>query len=109
MENMRKSLDLKIVTNKKSLNKLVKKPNFKQRMIFSENVVSVQLKNEKNVFDKPLNVGFRILLLSKVLMYNLHYNVFLKIYGPQNINLCYIDTDSLQYLININTDNKKDK
>lgn len=100
MENVRKRIDLKIVTNKRSLNRLVKKPIFKERIILTKNLVSIQLEKGKIVFYKPLYVGFSILELSKVLMYKLHYDVFLKTYGPQNINLCCIETDSLLYLIN---------
>lgn len=83
LECVRDRIDLKIVTNKKSLGKYVKKPNFKDRFIFSENIVAVQLEKE----------------LSKVLMYDYHYNVFLKTYGSDNVNLCYMDTDSFLYEI----------
>lgn len=99
MENVRNRIDLKIVTNEKSLFRQVNKPNFKDRIIFAENVTAVQLDKERIIFDKPLYVGFAVLDLSKVLMYHYHYNVFLKKYGIENVTLCYTDTDSFLYNI----------
>lgn len=102
MENIRNRVDIQIVTNETKLNKLVKKPNFKDRQIFAENVIAVHMEKEKIVFNKPIYVGFTILELSKTLMYDYHYNVFIKKYGVENIKLCYTDTDSFIYHINTN-------
>ncbi len=41
MENVRNRVDVKLVTNKKSLNKLVKKANYKRVNEFNENLVAV--------------------------------------------------------------------
>lgn len=57
--------------------------------------MAVHLEKGKNVFDKAIYVGFTVLELSKVLLYNLHYDVMIKIYGTENIHLLYMDTDSL--------------
>ena len=46
---------------------------------------------------KPIYVGFSVLELSKLLMYNFHCDHMLTKY--ENINLCFTDIDSLVYEI----------
>ncbi len=43
MENVRNRVNVKLVTNKKALNKLVKKPNYKRVSEFDENLVAVHI------------------------------------------------------------------
>lgn len=45
--------------------------------------MAVHLEKGKNVFVKAIYVGFMVLELSKVLLYNLHYDVMRKIYGTE--------------------------
>ncbi len=74
MENLRKRVNIKLVTDKKALDKLTSKPTFKSLKIFNENLVAVDLIQEKLFLDKPVYVGMSILELSKTLMYDFHYN-----------------------------------
>ena len=76
--------------------KLIAKPNFKRRTIFTENLVAVHLGKTNLVFNKPIYVGMCILDLSKTLMYDFHYNYIKKKYG-ENAKLLMTDTDSLTY------------
>lgn len=48
--------------------------------------------------NKPVYIGQTILDLSKLVMYDFHYNFMRKMYG-ENINLLFTDTDSLMYEI----------
>ena len=47
--------------------------------------------------NKPVYLGQAILDLSKIVMYDFHYNYMVPEYGLENFKLCYMDTDSLVY------------
>ncbi|XP_075211196.1 uncharacterized protein LOC142318514 [Lycorma delicatula] len=98
MENVRKRINLELVSSEKRLMKLIAKPTFKDRIIYNENLCAVQCTKEKIKLDKPLYVGLSVLELSKTLMYNFHYNIMKKKYRSK-INLLYMDTDSFFYEI----------
>lgn len=57
MENIRKRVDVRLVTNEKQALKLVAKPNFDRRVVFTENLAAVHAKKTKLKFDKPVNLG----------------------------------------------------
>ena len=100
LENKRKHINIKLVTNAKKLEKLVQKPNFKTSFIINENIVAVAMNKTVVKMDRPLYVGMSILDISKTLMYDFHYNKMVKFYGRKNIGICYMDTDSFIYWIN---------
>ena len=52
----------------------------------------------KVVMNKPVYLGQAILDLSKIVMYEFHYDYMKPKYG-ENLKLCYMDTDSLVYHI----------
>ena len=52
----------------------------------------------KVVMNKPVYFGQAISDLSKIVMYEFHYDYKLHKYG-ENLKLCYVDTDSLVYHI----------
>ena len=74
MENIKKRVDIKLVTNKEKAEKLSAKPNFKHCNIFCENLIAIHMKKTKLKFNKPVYLGMCILDLSKMLMYDFHYN-----------------------------------
>ena len=99
MENIRNRVNVQLVTSKEKLKKLAAKPNFKgPPKIFSENLVSVHMKKTDLTMDKPVYLGMCILDLSKVIMYDFHYNYIKPKYGDKAI-LLFTDTDSLFYEI----------
>ena len=55
------------------LTKLTARPSFDSFRIFSEDPAAVTMKKTKLYFNQPIYVGFTILDLSKVLMYQFHY------------------------------------
>ena len=65
-------------------------------MIVNEDTVLVDKIRGKNFLNKPIYVSFAVQDLSKLLMFDFHYNVFKKRYG-ENARLLFSDTDSLCY------------
>ena len=98
MENIRKHRNIKLVTSRESYLKTVMKPNFKSGVLFGENLMGCEMGKIKVVMNKPIYLGQAILDLSKIMMYEFHYNYMVPKYG-ENLTLCYIDTDSLIYQI----------
>ena len=98
MENIRNRVDVKLVNTKEKLRKLAAKPNFKCRKIFSENLVSVHMKKTSLTMNKPVYLGMCILELSKIIMFDFHYN-YIKPKYADNAKLLFTDTDSLMYEI----------
>ena len=98
MENLRKRVDVRLVTNEKKLNKLTSKPTYVSSKIFDENLVAVHKIKEALTLNRPAYVGMCILDLSKTLMYDFHYNYIKKKYNDR-AKLLFTDTDSLTYEI----------
>ena len=98
MENLRKLVDVRLVTNEKKLDKLTSKPTFVSSKIFNENLMAVHKVKEMLTLNKPAYVGMCILDLSKMLMYDFHYSYIKKKYN-NSARLLFTDTDSLTYEI----------
>ena len=98
MENIRKRVDVRLVTDEKKLLKLTSKPTYVSSKIFNENLVAVHKIKETLTLNRPAYVGMCILDLSKTLMYDFHYNYIKKNYGYK-AKLLFTDTDSLTYEI----------
>jgi len=110
MENVRKRTSMHLVSSEKKAHKLLMKTNFKDRTIYSTNLMAVHQYKDTIKFDKPIYVGSAILDVSKTFMYSFHYDVMKQKYGNK-INILYSDTDSLIYEIitkNFFTDLKND-
>ena len=52
--------------------------------------------------DKPIYLGFSVLKLSKLLMYETYYDKLQPYFGQKNIQLHYMDTDSFVLSVNTN-------
>ena len=98
MENVRKRSNIYLETDPDHLLRLVAKPGYVGHKIFNENLVAVNMKKNFIKLDKPTYVGMCILDLSKVLMYDFHYN-FIKVKYGDKAQLLFTDTDSLCYHI----------
>ena len=98
MENIRKRVDVRLVTDGKKLLKYASKPTYVSSKIFNENLVAVHKIKETLTLNRPAYVGMCILDLSKTLMYDFHYNYIKNKYG-EKAKLLFTDTDSLTYEI----------
>lgn len=98
IENLRKRMNLELVTTQKRLDKLVCKPTFLDRTIYSESLAAVSCSKESILFNKPVYIGFTVLELSKAHMYEFHYKIMKEFFGSK-IRLLYTDTDSFFYEI----------
>ena len=74
------------------------KPNFKSGVLFGENLMGCEMGKIKVVMNKPVYLGQAILDLSKIIMYEFHYDYMVPKYG-EKLDLCYMDIDSLIYNI----------
>ena len=97
MENIRKHRDIKLVNNEEAYLKAVMKPNFKSGTLFGPNLMGCEMGKIKVVMNKPVYLGQAILDLSKIVMYEFHYDHMKGKYADDKLTLCYMDTDSLIY------------
>ena len=98
IENIKKRVDVRLITDQKKLSKLVSKPTYVNSKIFNEDLVAVHKIKETLTLDRPAYVGMGILDLSKTLMYDFQYN-YVKSRYNNTAKLFFTDTDSLCYEI----------
>ena len=98
MENLRKRVDVRLVTNEKKPDKLTSKPTYVSSKIFNENLMAVHKVKETLTLNRLAYVSMCILDLSKTLMYDFHYNYIKKKYNNR-ARLLFTNTDSLTYEI----------
>ena len=98
MENIRKRSNIYLETDPDHFLRQAAKPTYVSHKIFHDNLVALHMKKNFLKLDKPLYVGMCILDLSKVLMYDFHYNFIKAKYGVR-AKLLFTDTDSLCYII----------
>ena len=75
------------------------KPNFKSGTLFGTNLMGCEMAKIKVVMNKPVYLGQAILDLSKIVMYEFHYDYLKRKYDDDSLTLCYMDRDSLIYSI----------
>jgi hypothetical protein len=98
MENLRKRTRIELVNKSDRLKYMCAKPSFKSFKIFNENLIAVHMAKTKLVLNRPIYVGCSILDISKILMYDFHYN-YVKTKYEDKAKLLFTDTDSLCYEI----------
>ena len=97
MENVKKHRNIKLVMTKEKYLHMVMKPNFKSGVLFGENLIGCEMGKIKVVMNKLVYLGRAILDLSKIVMYEFHYDYMVPKYGLEKLKLCYMDVDSLVY------------
>ena len=97
IENIRKRINVKLINDKKTYQKIVNKPNFISQKIIDKNFVAVHCSKKVLTLNKPIYAGFCILELSKLLMYQFHYDYVLRTFN--DAKLLFTDAGSLVYEI----------
>ena len=96
IEKLRKKTNVRLVNNAKYYRKYVSKPSFVSYKTLSKNLVAIHEIKPVLILDKPIYVGFSVLDLNEILMYDFHYNyINIKL----DAELLFTNTDSLTYEI----------
>ena len=74
MENIRKHRNIGFVTTEEKYLRTVMKPDFKSGVLFGENLMGCEMGKIKVVMNKPDYLSQAILDLSKIIMYEFHYD-----------------------------------
>ena len=94
IENIRKRINVKLINDKIKYLKIVNKSDFVSQKIIDKHFIAIHCKRKCLPLNKPIYIGFWILELSKLLMYQFHYDYVLKTF---NGKLLFTDTYSLVY------------
>ena len=105
MENVRNRLKIKFIKkdNYKKIIEYQSKLSFNGVHKSYENCDSYTLKQNEVLVDKPIYLGFTVLELSKLIMYETYYDKLLPYFRQENIQLHYMDCDS--FVLSIKTQN----
>ena len=98
LQRSRDQKNIDLISDATTFQKLIAKPQLESFKIINENTVLVDRLRATVLLDKPIQVGFCVLELSKTLMYEFHYDVMKRKYGSAS-KLLYTDTDSLCYFV----------
>ena len=96
IENIRKRLNLDLI-NKSVVHRIL---NRQPKLSFDDKIAEYEKFNlysfnkETIKFTKPIHVGFCVLELSKLLMYEWYYDKMQPYFREENLELQYLDTDS---------------
>ena len=98
MENLRNRIDVKLVNNEKDYLKCASKSNYMSHKIFGNNLVAICKSKLASKLNKSAYIGMCVLELSKVLMYEFHYDYVKNKYGNDS-KFLFTDTDRLMFEI----------
>ena len=87
--------------NAKDYTKYTSKPSLVSQYFFNKNLIAIHEINPVLTLDKSIYVGFSVLDLSKLFMYDYHYHYIKKKFDDK---LLFTDTDSLVYEIKTEED-----
>ena len=102
MVNVRKHIDIKLVTTERRRNYLVSGSNYQTTKFFTEHLLVIDMEKTKIPMNKPVHLGLSILELSKMLMYKFWYDYAKPRFVLKKAKLCYMDADS--FTVYIKTD-----
>ena len=92
-EYIRKHRNIKLVTTEEKYLHTVMKTNFKSGVLFGENLMDCEMGKIKVVMNKPVYLGQVILDLSKIIMFEFHYDYMVPKYGLVILCMCLTRAD----------------
>ena len=92
-----KKINVKLINDKKTYLRCVNNPSFIPQKIFDKMFIAAHCSKTVLTLNKPIHVGYSISELSKLLMYQFHYDYVLKTFD--DVKLLFTDTDNLVYEI----------
>ena len=98
MENLRNSINVKLLSSKKDYLTFTSNPSYMLRKIFDNNLVAIRKSKLALKLNKPAYIAICILKLSKVLMYEFNYDYIKNKYDKKSIPL-FTETDCSMYEI----------
>ena len=102
-ENLRKRVQVDIVTVASLPRKTMAKPSFCRGIPITDDITVVQCKVQTLTLNRPIYVGFAVLELSKLHMYDFHFNHMKgKYHYADQLRPLFTDTDSLAYAVQTN-------
>ena len=87
IENVRKHKHIELVTTERRTNYSLSEPNYRTTKFFTENLLAIEMKKSEMLMNKPVYLGFSILVLSKILMYEFWYD-YIKPKYDEKAKLC---------------------
>ena len=94
MENLRKIINVRLVNNAKDYKKWVSRPIFVSQKIIDKNFVAIHEIKQVLTLDRPIYIGFSIIDLSKLLMYEFHFKDIKQNMMPN----CYLQTQTVYFM-----------
>ena len=83
VENIRKHRNIQLVTTEEKYLCMVMKPNFKSGVLFGENLMGCEMGKIKVVTNRLVYLGQAVQDLSKIVMYEFHYDYMIPKYGDR--------------------------
>ena len=96
MDNLQKRINVRLINNAKDFLKYTSRPTYITHKMFDENYAAIHQIKPELILNNPIYVGSTVLKLSKLKMYDFHYNFIKKSF---NAELLFTDTYSLAYKI----------
>ena len=96
MENLQKRINVRLIKNAEEFLKYTSKATYITHKTFGKDYAAIHEIKPVLILNKPIYVGFTVLDLSKLKMYDFHYNFITKNFDAE---LLFTNTDSLPYEI----------
>ena len=101
MKNVKKHRKIKLVTTERRRDYIVSEPNSHTTKFFTENLSAIEMRKTQILMNKFVYLGFSILGLSKIVIYEFWYDYLKPKYG-ENPKLCYMGISS--FIVRAKTD-----